>query len=279
MMKWWKSLPERELRMLWEVKKDDRRSFLIGTAHFFPYSFRSSLSRCIVDASTVIFEGPLDAENSEKVVRAGTSDTPGSSWLDTLDIKTREAIAMAVSPFDHNRFSFLRFDHSMAQSDVPLRELTWGMKPWRAFFTVWRAFLAKKGWSFSVDVEAYDIAGEMGKRIVFLETIDEQIEVLEGLSQERMRDFLTKVEQWDVYAHKFVKYYLKGEAEKLRSATGMFPTRRFTTIGKRDRVFFERMIPYVEEGNAVVCVGVPHIPGVCNLLGAAGYEILGGRRR
>jgi hypothetical protein len=38
---------ERELRMIWEVLKGSRRSYLAGIAHFFPYSFKKSLTRYI----------------------------------------------------------------------------------------------------------------------------------------------------------------------------------------------------------------------------------------
>jgi hypothetical protein len=32
--------PEKELRMIWQVEKDQRRGYLAGTAHFFPHRLR-----------------------------------------------------------------------------------------------------------------------------------------------------------------------------------------------------------------------------------------------
>ena len=57
-----------------------------------------------------------------------------------------------------------------------------GMKPWLAFFTLWSDYLKRLGWKYSVDLEGYQIAREMGKKIIFLETIDEQIQVLQSIS-------------------------------------------------------------------------------------------------
>jgi len=38
---------ERPLRMVWRVERGSRRSHIVGTAHFFPYSFARPLSRLI----------------------------------------------------------------------------------------------------------------------------------------------------------------------------------------------------------------------------------------
>ena len=48
---------EKELKMIWELDKNSKRSLLIGTAHFFPYSFKTSLTNCLQSARTAIFEG------------------------------------------------------------------------------------------------------------------------------------------------------------------------------------------------------------------------------
>lgn len=46
-----------------------------------------------------------------------------------------------------------------------------------------------KGWEGSVDLEAYEAAGKMGVEIRFLETIEEQVRVLEQIPVERMTRF------------------------------------------------------------------------------------------
>ena len=62
---------EKKLRMMWKVEKDGKASYLVGAAHFFPYSFKKSLSQYINNAETVLLEGPLDETNMNKVIEQG----------------------------------------------------------------------------------------------------------------------------------------------------------------------------------------------------------------
>ena len=78
-----------------------------------------------------------------------------------------------------------------------------GMKPWLAFFTIWSNYLQKNGWKYSVDLEGYTTAEELAKKIVFLETIEEQISVLENISRERIIDFLKQVDRWPKMAREY----------------------------------------------------------------------------
>ena len=51
------------------------------------------------------------------------------------------------------------------------------MRPWAAFFSIWGAYL---NWRYSVDAEGYQIARKLGKEIRPIETLDEQLAVLDG---------------------------------------------------------------------------------------------------
>lgn len=263
---------EKELKMIWEVKRRDRRSFLVGTAHFFPYSFRTSLSRFIKGARSVLFEGPLDKENMAKVVNAGYDREDAPHIFEELDTHTIDRITRALDSPGRDRFPFLFFHESPANTANRVHVMVRGMKPWMAFFTIWTGFLQKKGWRYSVDLEAYNIAVEMGKRVVPLETIEEQIGVLESIAHEKIVDFLKRVDRWDAYAQEYVECYLNGDLERLRSFRSEFPTRHSSVIDRRDRVFYERMLEYLEEGDAIVFVGAPHIRGISRLLRASGYQ-------
>jgi len=266
---------EKELKMIWEVEKDGKKSFLVGTAHFFPHSFRTSLSRYIKHARTVLFEGPLDKDSMARVVNAGLEEDNTSHLFEELDTKTIDRITRALDPPGRDRFPFLFFHIRPEDTENRVSAMIKGMKPWMAFFTIWTKFLEKKGWRHSVDLEAYHIAVEMGKNVVFLETIEEQIQVLEGLSHEKIVDFLKRVDRWDTYAQQYLESYLDGDLEKLRAMRGVFPTRYSSIIEQRDRIFYERMLPYLEEGDAVVFVGAPHIRGISGMLRADGYQTQG----
>ena len=264
---------EKEMKMVREVRKEDKRSYLIGTAHFFPYSFRTSLSRYIKDARAVLFEGPLDGHNMAKVVNAGTYTGNGAHLFENLDRQTIERISEALVPVCRGKSSFLFFNLRTFREENPVYEMIKGLKPWLAFFTIWSHYLERKGWRHSVDYEAYTLAQEMGKDVVFLETIEEQIKVLESLSLEKIRYFLGRVDHWDEYAQEYVKSYLDGDLENLKSTWSRFPTRHTAVIADRDEILYKRMRAYLEKGDAVSFVGAPHLRGISQLLAADGYEV------
>ncbi|MFH1488496.1 MAG: TraB/GumN family protein, partial [Pseudomonadota bacterium] len=113
---------------------------------------------------------------------------------------------------------------------------------------------------------------ELEKNIVALETIQEQIEVLENLSRENIFHFLENVDQWDVISAAYAQSYLQGDLEKIKTMGLRFPSRHSSVIDRRDQIFFERARGYLEEGDALLCVGAPHILGLRRLLTADGYS-------
>jgi hypothetical protein len=208
-----------------------------------------------------------------KVVHAGTDNENEAHLFEQLDRETIDRISEALVPVCRGKSSFLFFNPRTLREENPVYEMIKGMKPWLAFFTIWSNYLERNGWRFSVDYEAYTLAQEMDKEVVFLETIEEQIKVLESLSFERIKFFLEKVEQWSEYAKEYVRSYLDGDLENLKSMWGRFPTRHSAVIGDRDEILYKRMMVHLEEGNAVAFVGAPHLRGIGDLLRSDGYEI------
>jgi hypothetical protein len=144
-MLFWKS-KEKEFKMIWEVLKDARRSYLVGTAHFFPYSFKKTFRRYLTGARTVVFEGPLDEENMTKVVRAGSIAEDSYHLFDELDNQTIAAISDALKPSCRDPNSFFIMDLCKMRLENPIYDLVKGMKPWLAFFTIWSDYLRENGW-------------------------------------------------------------------------------------------------------------------------------------
>jgi uncharacterized protein YbaP (TraB family) len=267
-----RKIKEKEVKMIWEVKNGNVNSYLVGTAHFFPYSFRTSLSRYLKDARAVLFEGPLDKHNMAKVVNAGTEEN-STHLFDRLDKQTVDRISEAILPVCRHKSSYLFFNFRTLSQENPVYEMIKGMKPWLAFFTIWSHYLESNGWRHSVDYETYTLAQEMQKDVVFLETIEEQIKVLESLSLERIQFFLERVEHWSEYAQEYVRSYLDGDLENLRSMWGRFPSRHCAVIGDRDEILCKRMLVHLEKGDAIAFVGAPHLRGISDLLRGDGYEI------
>ncbi|MBM3359042.1 MAG: TraB/GumN family protein [Betaproteobacteria bacterium] len=264
---------EREIRMIWEVEKGDRTSFLVGTSHFFPYRFTDSLRRHIGSAHTVLLEGPLDERAMRAVVESGTGKGSHPSLYDALDAPTIEKIGAALAePTAPASASRLYWDILGGGPQDSLRSEIGGLKPWMAFYHIWTHYRTRDGWVYTMDLDAANIAREMGKEVRFLERIEEQIEALNRIPLERIVGFLKNVD-WYRYRRDFVRHYLAGDLERLMATASVFPTFCEPIIDRRDPVLHDRMGPFLEKGNAIAFVGITHCRGIISRLRAQRYAV------
>ncbi len=264
---------ERELKMIWAVEKGGRRSYLAGTAHFFPYHFGRSLRRYIARVETVLVEGPLDEGAASAVVEDGSRGGAEASLVDALDPETIKRITRELGGLSRSLGS-----HQMVRSllGMDVDQLNWdeitGLKPWMAFFRIWSHSLRKNGWTHSMELDALKIAGAMGKRVCFLETIEEQLEALDNVPVERFVNFLRTVD-WARSRRGHLESYLRGDLEGLLEWVQGFPTLCESIIGKRDPVLFERMTRFFAQGTTIALVGTAHCRGIKALLLEDGYTV------
>ncbi len=266
---WWKG---RRLGTVWKVEKEDQPSFLVGTAHFSPYSFKRSLTKLIQGVDTVLFEGPLDQESMAKVVQYGREGENTPSLYEALApeaIKEINKQLSALSGPSTTAGSYLDLIHPTT-SDL-LETLARGVRPWMAFFTIWSAFL---NWKHSMDVEAFHIAQKLGKKIQYLETIEDQLAALDGIPFERIVNYLNSIEHWAGHKKVFINAFLKGDIKKFFSMTGEFPTRCESIIAERDSIFFKKMKFHFKEDKTAAFVGVAHIPGIWKMFLDEGYRVI-----
>lgn len=274
-MLFWKKRNQKTLKTVWEIRKGHLVSYLVGTAHFFPFSFRHFFRQLMRDATAVLFEGPLDEKSLQSIRAFGIAKEPIASVLDALAPATVVKINEKIFPGCRRKTLVDAIRLSVPESGDPLYEMTASMKPWLAFFTLWSAYLERCGWRFSVDLEAYQTAAEMNRTVICMESVEEQVAVLENISFERIVGFLNRVDHWDSYRKNYVRHYLSADLEKIRTTATGFPSRHRSVIDRRDETFFERMRPYLHAGHAVACVGAPHVPGICKLLEANGFRTHG----
>ena len=257
--------------MVWRVEKDGNTAFLVGTAHFFPYRFEKALDKLIRNAGTVLLEGPLDNESMERIVQYGCQggNTPdicgdlGRVKVDEINRRLQRGL--------HGKDSsapYLRFARAKAADFA--EKYTEGVRPWMAFFRIWSSFL---NWSHSMDLEAHQVAERLGKKIVFLETVEEQVAALDKIPYERILGYLNRVEEWEEDERQFLRCFLAGDVDGLRSVAVHLPTRYESIIKNRDPILFERMKPFFDSGQCVAFVGVGHIYGIRKLLMREGYTV------
>jgi hypothetical protein len=265
---------ERPLRMVWKIERDGKTSKIVGASHFFPYSYCRTFTGLLRDADAVLFEGPLDKESMETIARYGMEGRDTPSVLKALDpeaarkINMRLAKAVEQPGATSTGLAMIRQSNS-GFLDVYADEV----RPWMALFATWSAYLRTKGWKNSMDMEAYAVATRLGKNVCFMETIEEQLAALDGIPFERIVAFLNAFDRWDAYSERFLGLYLDGRYDEMASTTTIFPTRCESILDDRDPVFFDRMKPFIHQGDAVVFVGTTHVRGLAPMFEDEGYLI------
>ena len=266
---WWK---EKHLKTVWRVEKDGRVSLLVGTAHFSPYSFKRTLTRLIQGVETVLFEGPLDEQSMARVVQYGQRGEKTPSLYEALDPSAiKEINRQLVARWHTSATAGTYLDLIRPKTLDLLENFTRGVRPWMAFFSIWSAFL---NWNHSMDVEAFHTAHKLGKKIQYLETIEDQLVALDGIPFERIVNYLNHIDRWKAHKEVFLKAFLEGDLQKFLSMTGEFPSRCDSILMKRNPIFFERMKTFFEERKTLAFVGVAHIPGIREMFLDQGYRVI-----
>ncbi|GAB4535652.1 MAG: TraB/GumN family protein [Anaerolineae bacterium] len=261
---------DKPLRMVWRVEKDGRRSYLVGTAHFFPYSFARSLTGLLRKVETVIFEGPLDEESMDRIASYGRQGDSLPSLADALEPEViREINRQLGRRLGDQAGSEFYFILEPSRPNY-FEMVTRGVRPWMAFFSIWSTCL---GWKYSVDMEGFHIAQKLGKRICFLETVEEQLAVLDAIPFERIVRQLNQISHWPVYTGRYVELFLAGDVHGLLSLTDNFASRCRPVVSDRDGLLFQRMKSIFEREDAVAFVGFPHFPGISKLFLEQGYRV------
>jgi uncharacterized protein YbaP (TraB family) len=264
--------PEPELRMVWEVSWEGRRSRLVGTAQFLPRHFRGALGQLIQEAHTVVVEAPLDEASLRKVVDAGAA-TVQTTLYHALDqralLRVCRMLGVPVVPRDVHEI--LR-QALFGRPDQWLEDELRAVKPWMGFFGLWTRFRSQLGGCYSLDLDAARTAGQRGRPLKQLETIDEQIAVLDAIPLERIVTFIAEVD-WHAYYDDYVRRYLDGDLQGLIAAARVFPTFCEAVLGARDARLADRLLPALEAGDACAFVGIAHVPGMISRLQARGCEV------
>jgi uncharacterized protein YbaP (TraB family) len=124
-----------------------------------------------------------------------------------------------------------------------------------------------------VDLEAWEIAHDMNRNVIAMETIDEQIATLESVPMDRILNFLRHPEDWKRRMNESLSFYLEGNFMRMFNTSTEFPTRTQSVICIRDQRFRERMRPYIEQGRTAVLVGSAHMFNLRDMLREDGFTV------
>lgn len=268
----WALLPEqRPFAMLWELEKNGKTSWIGGSAHFFCYSFENSFRKLFNKVDTVIFEGPLDAASLAAVEETGHTCTDAQRPL--FDRLTKEEINVLSRVVRGPEGFYPRLLRMEAARKVDVAWYLKNTRPWCSLFTLWTAFLERHDWRQSVDLEAWFLAQEMGKTVIGMESLEEQIASLDSVLPERVVRYFRNCHLWKGMVSRNVRFYLDGDLHRLMGTSAEFPTRTERIIGHRDERFRQRMRPFIEAGRCAVFVGSAHMLNLRDMLVEDGFNV------
>ncbi len=262
---------QRPYAMLWKVQKGQNISWIGGSAHFFCYSFERSFQELFSKVDTVLFEGPLDAQSLRIVEAEGKHITPEQQPL--LEHFTEKEIRNLERMVRGPEGKLARMLNMQAARRVDVRWYLTHARPWSALFTLWTGFLERKGWQQSVDLEAWNIAHDLGKNVVAMESLEEQLASLNSVPPMRVVRYFQNCGRWPSMIQKNVRSYLRGDLMQLMGTSAEFPTRTHTIISVRDERFRRRMRSFLEQGRTAVFVGTAHMLNLRNMLAEDGFTL------
>ena len=270
--KFFDSLPkQRPCAMLWRLDKNGRTSWIGGSAHFFCYSFEHSLRRLFEQVDTVLLEGPIDSDSMDEVARIGRTPEPDAprvaQFLSEEEICRLERTVYGPEGFWAKLAGFQK------ERTIDVRKVLAESRQWYAFFSLWTAYLERNGWTNSVDLEVWNIALDMGKSVMGMESLAEQIASLESAPMPRIVKFMKDCSFWPKLMKSNCSRYLAGDLMGMMGTSAEFPTRTGTIISVRDQRFRERMRPYIERGGTAVFVGAAHMINLRNMLAEDGFTV------
>jgi uncharacterized protein YbaP (TraB family) len=259
--------------VFWSVSDEcGRQNWLLGTLHS-------------EDARLLEWRRPL-VDALQKAERLAVELVPDAATLDQLteSMRTDDASLPAhLGPDLYRRVAErLTTDYGFSSSAVA------SMAPWAVALTL-ATEPPKTG--LYMDLMLANRARGAGLEVLALETMQEQVELLSGLTlEQQIRLIRSAIDQTDRSApalEAIVTAYLDGDLDRLKSLTedqmadlGAGMLRYFDEQGlaERNRRMIERAEPWLAEGGLIIAVGALHLQGEQGLvaeLRRRGWQVKG----
>lgn len=258
---------------LWEVRGHGNTVYLLGSIHLLrqeAYPLDPAIYEAFDAAQTVAFEIEM-----EEMMQGG------------MEMMTRGALPLGrtladVLPAD----VYAELERRAVGLPIPFDALK-GMKPWLASMMVSVIALQQAGFeaAMGVDLHFHQRAREAGKRTMGLETVKDQIDAMDGMSEGAqialLRSTLADLDSAVVQLDQATELWRRGDADGLAA---MFTKSMRDQPELVERLLLarnRRWVPQIEEllrsgSPAIVIVGVGHLVGegsVVEMLRARGYTV------
>jgi uncharacterized protein len=259
---------------MWRVADADATIYLFGTIHLLPKG---------VEWRTPAFEAAFAAAD-ELVVEVALGADPTVAAQTMMAMGLAEGLPPLVERVPEEHRATLR--RAIAESGVPEAVLD-RMRTWTAGLTLAAAAFQRLGLQgeFGADQGLTRSAGEAGKPVVGLETVEEQFGFFAGLSEESQRAFLIAAaqESADIEAQfkAMLDAWLRGDTAAIAvtfdSELMAHPELYGALMTERNRRWADWLARRLDRpGTAFVAVGAGHLAGrdsVQDMLRAKGLRV------
>lgn len=258
---------------LWEVSRDGASIYLLGSVHVLrpeSYPLNEALYEAFDAAEVVAFEVDLGAAAEAAPMMMARGIFQGGQTLQT-----------ALPPDVYDDLA-----GRLGTLGMPIQSVA-PMKPWLVGLTLNALSLQQVGFDpqLGVDMHFYQRGVRQGKRVIGLETMEDQINVFDSLTAEQQVEFLRgtldEMDRATGQMEEIATVWATGDIERLSE---MLNESLKDQPELTEKLLFERnrnWIPKIEEllaGDepAIVIVGLGHMVGegsVTELLSARGYTV------
>jgi uncharacterized protein YbaP (TraB family) len=268
-------LAAQEKSLLWQVSRDDKSIFLLGSIHYLRkenYPLNPTILKALDASKRLVLEidlNSISAETAQRVTLDKAMYRDGSTLMQNVSDETYQLAARRAT-----------------ELGLDMRILN-PMKPWFAALTMIAVKLQKMGLDPRLGVDRYlaERAKSSGKPTGGLETLEFQLGIFDQLShreQEMMlRETAGELERLDNNMNDIVKSWLSGDSDRLMTLmlAGMqeYPELYEKVLIERNRrwlVDIEKLLQ--QESGAMVVVGAAHLLGkqsVIEMLKEKGYRV------
>jgi hypothetical protein len=268
-------LPAQEKSLLWQVSRDDKSVFLLGSIHYLRkenYPLNQTILNALDASKRLVLEIDLNRTSVESAQQA---------TLEKAVYRDGTNLAQNISPETYELAS-----RRASELGLDMRILN-PMKPWFAALTMVAINLQRMGLDpkFGVDRHLAERAKSSGKPTSGLETLESQLGIFDQLSKQEqesmLRETVGELERLDRDINEIVQSWLKGDDNRLMTLllTGMqeYPDLYEKVLVDRNRRWVGNIEKLVQQGSgAMVVVGAAHLLGkdsVVEMLKAKGYSV------
>jgi uncharacterized protein YbaP (TraB family) len=256
--------------LCWKIEKEKQvASYLYGTMHIGDkrvVTLAPKVQKIFNQSDSVSLEILPDYAAMAALMR-GMMFTDGRSLEDVIGKHLYSDLVHAISRhgIDEGRVKYLR--------------------PW-AIMGIMSSPVLQEG--EALDMHLYTNAQKQGKPVYGLETAEEQIQKLNGISKEAQVDIIRSLIHDEIKVDEvfrdFLKLYLDRDLKSLMDYANQFSDQypafaasfNSSLIDDRNVLMVNRMQSRLKEGNAFIAVGALHLPGekgILHLLEQQGYRV------